>query len=290
MTSASEFANQPAASEGAWRSVADDVYMLVAKPDSVNIGLVVGSTHALLIDCGSTPAQGRRLRELVAELTDLPLVGVAITHEHRDHWFGLAAFDDLPAWGQETLADLIDEPRVLAEAAQLGLTRNDLRAPDRPFAQVAVVDLGGRRVELVHLGHGHSPADAVAYIPDAEVIFTGDLIENPSPWFGPESSPRGWPNALNLLIGLVRPATTVVPGHGEPVDSEFVVRQMAGLAGLPYEAERLVRSGVPFEEAESRGEWLLPWPNIVEGVRTAYAELQATGVRPRLPLAQQPTD
>lgn len=284
MTSASESVNRPATIEGAWRCVAPGIYVLVADPDAVNLGLVMGSDAAVLIDCGSTPEQGRRVRESVTTVTHAPLLGAVVSHEHRDHWFGLAAFDDLTSWGHETLTERISDSRVLEEAEGLGLTLADLRLPSRQFSHVAVIDLGDRRVELLHLGHGHSPADVVAYVPDADVMFTGDLIENPHPWFDPESSPQGWPNALNALIGLLRPDTVVVPGHGDVVDSRFVVQQLAELAVVPYEAERLVRAGVTFEQAAGEGDWPLPWVNIAEGVRTAYAELAATGVRPRLPL------
>lgn len=283
MTFASDPLNRPETAEGTWRGVAAGVHVLVAEPDAVNIGLIVGSAGAVLIDCGSTPEQGQRLRESVARLTEAPLLGVVITHEHRDHWFGLAAFDGLTSWGQDGLAERIVDARVLAEAEQLGLMPESLRLPSRPFSQVAVVDLGDRRVELLHLGHGHSPADVVAYVPDAEVVFTGDLIENPHPWLDPESSPQGWPAALNALIGILRPEAVVMPGHGAVVDSGFVVQQLAQLAVIPYEAERLVRAGVPIERAEAEGQWPLPWANIAEGVRAAYAELAAT-VRPRLPL------
>lgn len=284
MCSASDPANRPVTSEGSWRSVADGVHVLVAEPDSVNIGLVVGSAGAVLIDCGSTPEQGQRLRRSVAEVTDAPLLGIVVTHEHRDHWFGLAAFDDLRSWGHENLADRISAKSVRAEAAGLGLSDADLRVPSKLFAGVAVVDLGDRRIELLHLGHAHSPADLVAYVPDADVLFTGDLIENPNPWLEPVSSPKGWPEVLNMTIGIIGTNTVIVPGHGEVVDHGFVVQQLAALATVPYESERLVRAGVPFEKAETEGQWPLPWANIAEGVRIAYAELGAQGVRPRLPL------
>lgn len=285
MTGPSEFPNRTAASEGTWQQVVDGVYRLVAEPDAVNIGLVVGDDAALLIDCGSTPEQGARLRELVGAVTDKPLLGVVVTHEDRDHWFGLAAFDDLESWGHETLAQRIDAPEILTEAERLGLTRPDLRTPSKDFSIVTAVDLGDRFVEIVHLGHAHTPSDVVVNVPGAGVLFAGDLVENPHPWFGPASSPRGWPATLNMIIGMIRPDTIIVPGHGDVTDAQQVTQQLAALATIPYEAERLLRAGVPFEQAEEAGEWPLPWPNIEEGVRTAYAEMSGSGVRRNLPLA-----
>ncbi|MDO5500476.1 MAG: MBL fold metallo-hydrolase [Propionibacteriaceae bacterium] len=284
MTGPTESPNRTAESEGTWEQVADGIYRLIAEPDTVTIGLVVGAESALLIDCGSTPGQGARLRAAVADATDRPLIGVVVTHEDRDHWFGLAAFDDLASWGHETLTQRIDAPEVLAEAERLGLTRADLRTPAKDFSIAAAVDLGGRHVEIIHLGHAHTHSDVVVNVPDANVAFTGDLIENPHPWFVPASSPRGWPATLNMIVGMVQPETVIVPGHGDLVDGKFVVQQLAGMAAVPYETERLVREGVPFEQAEEAGDWPIPWENIAEGVRTAYAEMGAQGVRRNLPL------
>lgn len=284
MTGPSESPNRTAESESTWQPVADGVFRLVAEPDTVTIGLIVGSESAVLVDCGSTPQQGARLRASVATVTDRPLLGVIVTHSDRDHWFGLAAFDDLESWGHETLAERIDAPDVLAEAESLGLTRTDLRTPKNDFSIALALDLGERYVEIVHLGRAHTHSDVVVNVPGSNVLFTGDLIENPHPWFGPTSSPRGWPATLNMIIGMLTPDATVVPGHGEPVDNKFVVEQLAALAAVPYEAERLVRAGVPFEDAATTGQWPIPWANLEEGVRTAYAELGAEGVRRHLPL------
>ncbi|MDO5681885.1 MAG: MBL fold metallo-hydrolase [Propionibacteriaceae bacterium] len=284
MTGPATSPNRTTASEGSWEPIVDGIYRLVAEPDAVTIGLIVGSESALLVDCGSTPDQGARLRESVASVTDKPLLGVVITHEDRDHWFGLAAFDDLESWGHETLAERIDAPEVLAEAERLGLTRADLRTPKNDFSIACALDLGDRYVELVHLGHAHTPNDVVVNVPGSNVVFTGDLIENPHPWFGPASSPRGWPATLNMMIGMVKSDAIVVPGHGDLVDAQYIVQTLAGLASVPYETERLVHAGVTFEGAEEAGEWPIPWPNIAEGVRTAYAEMSAQGVRRNLPL------
>ena len=272
-------------SEGEWQPVADGVWRLVAEPDAVTIGLIAGETGAVLVDTGSTPAQGRGLAAKVAEVTDKPLVGVVITHADRDHWFGLAGIQGVTAYGHESLAERVSDAETLAEAESLGVAVDELRVPERLFSVAAAIDLGGVVVELLHLGAAHTEGDVLVNVPSAGVLFTGDLIEEPAPWFGPRSSPRGWPEVLNMVLGMVRPDTVIVPGHGAVVDLDFLVRQLAALASLPPEAERLVRSGVRLERAEAEGEWPFDWARVEAGVRTAYGELAADGVRTRLPLA-----
>lgn len=272
-------------SEGEWQPVANGVWRLVAEPDAVTIGLIAGETGAVLVDTGSTPAQGRELAAKVAEVTDKPLVGVVITHADRDHWFGLAGIEGVTAYGHESLAERVSDAETLVEAESLGVAVDELRVPERLFSVAAAIDLGGVVVELLHLGAAHTEGDVLVNVPSAGVLFTGDLVEEPAPWFGPRSSPRGWPEVLNMVLGMVRPDTVIVPGHGAVVDLDFLVRQLAALASLPPEAERLVRSGVRLERAEAEGEWPFDWARVEAGVRTAYAELAADGVRTRLPLA-----
>lgn len=287
-------ADRPAG-EGEWLPVAAGVWRLVAEPDAVTIGLIAGENGAVLVDTGSTPAQGRALADRVAEVTDRPLVGVVITHADRDHWFGLAGIEGVTSYGHESLAERVQDPETLAEAERSGVAGSELRVPQRLFSTVAAIDLGGIGVELLHLGQAHTEGDVLVNVPRTldpatgsfgpGVLFTGDLIEEPAPWFGPRSSPRGWPEVLNMVLGMVRPDALIVPGHGGVVDLEFLVRQLAALASVPPEAERLVRAGVRLEAAEAEGEWPFPWPNVEAGVRRAYAELEADGVRTRLPLA-----
>lgn len=52
----------------------------------------------------------------------------------------------------------------------------ELRKPDVPLSESTTIDIGGRKVELLYLGPAHTEGDMVAYIPDAKVLFAGDLL------------------------------------------------------------------------------------------------------------------
>ena len=93
----------PTAALGPWRELRSGVYVAVAQPESVNLGLIVGAHRTLLIDTGSSPEQGREIRDSVAAVTDRPLAAVVVTHWHYDHAFGLAAFGDVPRIAHESV-------------------------------------------------------------------------------------------------------------------------------------------------------------------------------------------
>jgi glyoxylase-like metal-dependent hydrolase (beta-lactamase superfamily II) len=207
------------------------VYVAVAEPASVNLGLVVGSQWSLLVDTGSSPVQGRTVRASLAAVTDRPLTAVVVTHWHYDHAFGLGAFTDVPGIAHESLHFRLLSAEAAAEAQRLGVDLKELGRPNVEIAVATAVDLGDRRVEIAHLGRGHTDGDLVVVVPDADLLFAGDLLESPGPpSFGPDSVPDEWPATLDAVIGLMTAATLAVPGHGKTVDREFVFEQRGWIA------------------------------------------------------------
>lgn len=272
---------------GAWREVAAGVYLTVAEPATVNLALIAGAERSLLVDAGSTPEQGRRLRAAAAEVSDRALAGVVATHWHYDHSFGLAAFADLETIGHESLAERLRSGPARRQAAELGLEPAELGAPGRSIAVAAALDLGDRRVEIAHLGRGHTDGDLVVVVPEAGVIFAGDLIESAGPpWFGEDSFPEEWPATLDGVLGLLTAAgTRVVPGHGDLVDREFVFDQRGRIAAVAGELARLGEAGTPPERVLAEGRWPFPSDNVAEGVLAAYARRPPSVRRRQLPLA-----
>ena len=214
-----------------WREIRSGVYVAVAEPESVNLGLIVGAERTLLVDTGSNPDQGRTLRESLIAVTDNPLAAVVLTHWHFDHAFGLAAFLDIPRVAHESVRIRLSSSEAAGEAQRLGVAHGQLGQPDVEIAIAAGIELGERRVEIVHLGKGHTDGDLVIVVPDADVLFAGDLIESAGPpSFGPDSVPQEWPATLDGVIGLMTASTLAIPGHGEPVDREFVFAQRGQIA------------------------------------------------------------
>ncbi len=110
------------------------------------------------------------------------------------------------------------------------------------------VDLGGRRVEIAHLGEGHTDGDLVVVVPDADVVFAGDLIESAGPpSFGDDSVPGSWAATLDGVIGLMTATTVLVPGHGDPVDREFVFEQRGRIAAQAAGGLQQDRPSLPLD-------------------------------------------
>lgn len=232
---------------GRWVDLADGVYARRHADLDLTTGLVLGTERALVIDTRGDDGQGAELAAAVRAVTPLPLL-VVITHAHFDHCFGTSAFPGAPVHAQAGCAAALTVTAAAQRAewvrhyrAAGDATTADALAATVPVApdvgvcprpgSVHTLDLGGRTVELVHPGPAHTGHDLVAHVPDAGVLFAGDLLENGAPpSFGPDAYPRDWAGAVALL--LARGADTYVPGHGDPMTPHEAAAQHAELAGI----------------------------------------------------------
>lgn len=273
---------------GEFELVADKVLVAVAEPAGVNIGLVIGPEGCLVIDTGSSPAQGASIRRAAERASGLPVAAVLVTHWHYDHLFGLAAFTDVPSYAHDTVPGWLSRPECREAATGLGVEVTDLVSPSRTLSLARVIDAGGRRVEAVHFGRGHSDGDVVAIVPDAGVIFSGDLLESAGPPnFGADSHIKDWPSAVDGILGLVAEDTVIVPGHGRPMDRLAAFTQRAEISALYGQVEHLIARGVRLPDAYAAGEWPFDEYTVNSVLPMLYAQFAAAGITPRtqLPLA-----
>jgi glyoxylase-like metal-dependent hydrolase (beta-lactamase superfamily II) len=217
-----------------------------------NIGAILGDDGVLIVDTRVTHRQADEILADLRDLTPLPVRAVVNTHGHNDHAFGNHRFRPAPIWGHERCARMIRETggdqlaRVAAAIPELAadLAEVVLDPPDRTFDgefETLDFDAGGRRVELRHLGRGHTDNDIVVIVPDADVLFAGDLVEADAPPYFGDSYPIDWPRTVEQMVEHVRGA--VVPGHGTVGDRAFAVRSMTELRTIA-ELASLVNQGV----------------------------------------------
>lgn len=273
-----------AAREIAFREVADGVFVLRYPVLDVNVTLVIGAGSALVVDTLSTDAQAAELIAAARRITSAPLL-VVNTHHHFDHCFGNAAFAALgaPIWAHEEAAALLrTEARTLQRewyaewapthpALAEGLAAVTVRPPDRTVHLESTVDVGDRAVTLRYFGHGHTAGDLVVLVPDADVILTGDLVEEGGPPMFDDGYPVEWPETLAAMLPHIGTGTVVVPGHGAPVDRTFVHDQHETLTALAWLIRDGDADGAPVEKVAARAPFDLETSLVA--VRRGYAEL-----------------
>ena len=266
---------------GSWVEIGDRVFVRRYAFFDQNIGVVLGGDEALVIDTRSTNVQAREILADLRELTAEPVTVVVDTHGHFDHAFGNRVFRPATIWGHAGCVTFLERTgearraRIAAENPEIAadLAEVVIDPPDRTFVETAHVDVGGRRVELRHLGRGHTDHDIVIRVPDAAVLFAGDLIEGGAvPFFG-DAYPLDWPETAYRLAELV--VGVVVPGHGDHAGRPFADAQADAIAGIAELARRVHASDLSLDEAVAR----TPFPDHpAEDIRRpllrAVAQLQ----------------
>ena len=194
-----------------------------------NITLIGGTGAVLVVDTGLGPRNARRVLEFAHEYAAGRRLYLTTTHFHPEHAFGADVFageatyllnraqaDDLTTKGPGYLEMF----RGLGEVVARRLEGVRLPVPDQVYDDGYDLDLGGRTVRLRPTGRGHTKGDQVVEVPDAGVLFTGDLAETGQfaifPWFPPHDadvSGVGWLAVLDRLTAAGH--RVVVPGHGE---------------------------------------------------------------------------
>jgi hypothetical protein len=100
--------------------------------------------------------------------------------------------------------------------------------------------------------------------------------------YGDDSWPMEWPLSLDVVLGLSTASTVVVPGHGAPVDRDFVEQQRNEVGIVAETIRDLAGRGVPVSQALEEGDW--PWDaeRLRQAVARGYDHLPRA--QKRLPL------
>ncbi|MEU5647121.1 MBL fold metallo-hydrolase [Streptomyces milbemycinicus] len=194
-----------------------------------NVGIIGGTHSVLVVETGMGPGNAAAVLKFAADHAGGRKLYLTTTHFHPEHAFGAQVFtgeatflinkaqaEDLATKGPGYLEMF----RGLGEPVARQLEGVELVAPDLVYDTSYDLDLGGRVVRLRATGRAHSKGDQVVTVPDAGVMFTGDLAEAGQfaifPWFPPydtDVSGTRWIEVMRRLAA--EDPRLVVPGHGD---------------------------------------------------------------------------
>ena len=225
-----------------------------------NAGLVVGDGASLLVDTLFDLRITQAMLDAMADHTRSAPIGTVVnTHANGDHCYGNSLVNDAEIIATTATAREMEEvpPALLAalnndDGAAGELFRSffgefdfdgiELRLPDRTFDGRVDLEVGGRGVELIEVGPAHTAGDTIAVVPDAGVVYTGDILfigGTPIVWAGPLSN---WIAACDLMLGM--DVETVVPGHGPVTDKAGVTAVRDYLSFVDREATERHANGM----------------------------------------------
>ncbi|MEL7656383.1 MAG: MBL fold metallo-hydrolase, partial [Bacillota bacterium] len=239
--------------------LAEGIYAFIDTYDrkaGSNSGLVDLGDRVIVFDTFYNPNAARDLRKATELLSSGRPITVVNSHNHIDHIRGNQFFSDcmiisseasrstmkdsieatidevtaIPASEIETMRkEYLNETDELKKSAISpilrcfdNLTKEPMMItlPDLAIKDHIVIHGEGRTAELYPFEIGHSPGDTMMFIPEENILFTGDLVFiEVHPWLGDGDCIK-----LKEICGFIKGlnAKHIIPGHGPAGDNNSV--------------------------------------------------------------------
>jgi len=183
-----------------------------------NAGFVVGSNGVVVIDTFEGVEPARALLAEIRKVTKLPIRFVVNTHYHLDHTGGNAVFaqegatilahKNLRGWLRTENLKFFRDPKPEQKAMVEALV-----LPDETYSDAVDLYLGSRQIQVRYM-LGHTGGDSVIIVPDADVVFGGDLVWQKHLPNLIDATTSDWVKTLEKLLAD-HPSATFVSGHGD---------------------------------------------------------------------------
>jgi len=271
--------------------VAEGVYAAIAKPGGLasgNAGFIVGDGGVLVVDTLFTPIAIEELITEISKQTQQPIKYAVNTHYHLDHSGGnqvltarnvpIIAHDNLIQWQTTKNRRFLPSPEDLqkrrADAVkQLSETPEDqkdkrvqlerqlrrldamlqikLTNPSLTFSTGTMhLYLGAREVVLFSLP-GHTGGDVLVYVPDANVMFTGDMGWSKTLPNLVDATVNDWIPSLDKILSN-HSGAKFIPGHGEVATGDEIRDFRNYLDDLRSRVRKGIADGLTIEQAKEQ--------------------------------------
>jgi cyclase len=273
--------------------VSDGVFAYI-QPDGSwwinNTAFLVGSQGVISIDACATERRTRDYLAAIAAITPKPVRALINTHHHGDHTFGNNLFPTAAVIGHDNVrGELLAHGKPHSAPFWTEADWGDVRLepPFITFSDEITVHSDDLTCQVTYAGQpAHTTNDSYVWIPERQVLISGDLLFNGGTPFLLMGSISG---AISVLEQRIKPlgAQTIIPGHGAVCGPEVIddvlgyVKYVRGIAaeahagGLPPLAAALEFGPGPYAK-------LLDSERLVGNLHRAYAELD--GVPPGAPI------
>lgn len=122
--------------------------------------------------------------------------------------------------------------------------------PTLTYTDKLTLHRGGREIDLLFLGRGHTGGDTVVFLPKERIVATGDLMESRIAYMGSAYFDE-WLTTLDALKKL--DFTTDLPGHGAPFTNKGLITAFQSyITDLLAKVAKMRAQGLPADEVAKR--------------------------------------
>jgi glyoxylase-like metal-dependent hydrolase (beta-lactamase superfamily II) len=219
-----------------------------------NAGLIVDPDGSVAIDALMVPSMTRRFLSAIKKVTSTPVSRLINTHHHIDHTGGNYLFARAEIVSHTHCREQIIKTGLNVEMLQRLMPRFaseysglKLSAPVVTFEDALVLHQAGRRVELRHLGPAHTYGDALVYLPEDKVLFSGDLAFFYVTPLAFQGHVGNWIKVADKILEM--DVETIIPGHGPIGGKQQLAEMRSYLVLLRREAKKRFRAGMNAQDA-----------------------------------------
>lgn len=270
-----------------------------------NAGLIADGDATLLVDTlFDLKCTGEMLAEMRNAVPASEKIDILVnTHADGDHTFGNqlvkgariigteGTVSDFARFDPEFLLSVQNNPSQFGQAGEFmaecfrpfDFSGIELTPPTETFKDRMTLKVGNKTVELIEVGPSHSLGDALIYVPEDKVLYTGDILFSagtPIAWYGPIVR---WINVCNMILDM--DVEIIVAGHG-PISTKEDVRKMRDyLLDVTELARPMYEQGVDFLDAAYKidlGEYR-DWNDaerVIVTLQTLYDDFENAPERP----------
>jgi dienelactone hydrolase/glyoxylase-like metal-dependent hydrolase (beta-lactamase superfamily II) len=221
-----------------------------------NLSFVITDEGVLVVNAGDNYLLAKALHDEIKKITDKPVKYVVLENGQGHAMLGANYWQQqgVPVIAHVDAAHEIEEQsfallEVMQERVQDKAAGTKVVMPDITFEDSRIIELGGERIELLNLGPAHSPGDIVVWLPEKQLVISGDMAfhQRMLPLFE-HTDTAAWIETWDTFEGLG--AEVVIPGHGEPTDMATVTKYTRDyLLYLREKIGEVIENGGALQEA-----------------------------------------
>ena len=261
-------------------------------PVATSGGFVVGDKGVLVVESMVNKRLADQVMGFVKKVTDKPILYVVNTSYHGDHAYGNYAFPKTAKIIQHSKTKAFMDNKEGFEADKKWMTQyfGTNRGIEDAVARTAdiivddkkTIDLGNKKVEIMHLGFAQTAGDLFVWVPNDKVFWTGNpVVAMPPalPWLL-DGKHEEVLTTMKKVRNFLPDEAIVVPGHGVPIKPKDIEFKINYLETLHKEVKNAVQKGLTMEQAQKsivmkdfQGYALFGWVHSGVNVPNTYKEL-----------------
>ena len=196
-----------------------------------NLSFIVTDEGVVVVNGGAAYVLARALHDEIKQITDQPVVMIINENGQGHAMLGntywaeqgvpILAHVDAAEEFEERGYDILDRMKQYNRDKSEG---TEVTLPTETFEDRYDIELGGVKIEVLHLGPAHSPGDISVWLPEEKLVIAGDMAfhERMLPIFE-DTDTAGWLETWETAFEPLG-AVYVIPGHGHPTNMAQVRR------------------------------------------------------------------